>query len=146
MISFLNLADPVPLVRSPMLTKLARERSGEVSVILLPAPLPQAGEAGGGLFRGQRLDRPTPLTPSRLREGEPYFTPRYAWVPGPRAASPPAVPPPGAASARSEEHTSELQSLIRTPYAVFCLKTKTVYTPNNDASGYLISQSQLVVL
>src|SRR3546814_9184500 len=25
---------------------------------------------------------------------------------------------------RSEEHTSELQSLLRTPYAVFCLKTK----------------------
>src|SRR3546814_8076919 len=26
---------------------------------------------------------------------------------------------------RSEEHTSELQSLMRTSYAVFCLKTKT---------------------
>src|SRR3546814_9148227 len=25
---------------------------------------------------------------------------------------------------RSEEHTSELQSLMRTPYAVFCLKKK----------------------
>src|SRR3546814_8325034 len=25
---------------------------------------------------------------------------------------------------RSEEHTSELQSLMRTPYSVFCLKTK----------------------
>src|SRR3546814_1113801 len=28
------------------------------------------------------------------------------------------------ASARSEEHTSELQSLMRTPYAVLCLKKK----------------------
>src|SRR3546814_10636753 len=27
---------------------------------------------------------------------------------------------------RSEEHTSELQSLMRISYAVFCLKTKTV--------------------
>src|SRR3546814_5746324 len=27
--------------------------------------------------------------------------------------------------ARSEEHTSELQSLMRNPYAVFCLKKKT---------------------
>src|SRR3546814_8476614 len=27
-------------------------------------------------------------------------------------------------SDRSEEHTSELQSLMRTSYAVFCLKTK----------------------
>src|SRR3546814_6360604 len=26
---------------------------------------------------------------------------------------------------RSEEHTSELQSLMRSPYAVFCLKKKT---------------------
>src|SRR3546814_7991567 len=31
--------------------------------------------------------------------------------------------PPG--SNRSEEHTSELQSLMRITYAVFCLKTKT---------------------
>src|SRR3546814_10600706 len=28
------------------------------------------------------------------------------------------------ATSRSEEHTSELQSLMRTSYAVFCLKTK----------------------
>src|SRR3546814_3144091 len=30
----------------------------------------------------------------------------------------------GRASRRSEEHTSELQSLMRTSYAVFCLKKK----------------------
>src|SRR3546814_10277987 len=29
---------------------------------------------------------------------------------------------------RSEEHTSELQSLMRISYAVFCLKKKTQYT------------------
>src|SRR3546814_2818565 len=29
---------------------------------------------------------------------------------------------------RSEEHTSELQSLMRTSYAVFCLKKKKHYT------------------
>src|SRR3546814_2119176 len=32
---------------------------------------------------------------------------------------------------RSEEHTSELQSLMRISYAVFCLKTKTKTTLNN---------------
>src|SRR3546814_5050843 len=33
---------------------------------------------------------------------------------------------------RSEEHTSELQSLMRTPYAVFCLKKKKYsIKPNN---------------
>src|SRR3546814_1282015 len=31
-------------------------------------------------------------------------------------------------SARSEEHTSELQSLMRISYAVFCLKKKKHYT------------------
>src|SRR3546814_1319399 len=31
---------------------------------------------------------------------------------------------------RSEEHTSELQSLMRISYAVFCLKKKTTYTSN----------------
>src|SRR3546814_6794376 len=32
--------------------------------------------------------------------------------------------PPSALTARSEEHTSELQSLMRISYAVFCLKKK----------------------
>src|SRR3546814_5229991 len=32
---------------------------------------------------------------------------------------------------RSEEHTSELQSLIRISYAVFCLKKKKIQTYNN---------------
>src|SRR3546814_2684297 len=31
---------------------------------------------------------------------------------------------------RSEEHTSELQSLMRISYAVFCLKKKTIYNNN----------------
>src|SRR3546814_2180696 len=33
---------------------------------------------------------------------------------------------------RSEEHTSELQSLMRISYAVFCLKQKTQYNPENQ--------------
>src|SRR3546814_3619492 len=45
---------------------------------------------------------------------------------------------------RSEEHTSELQSLMRTSYAVFCLKKKTqlkILTPItiNRAKKYSIS-------
>src|SRR3546814_9673311 len=34
----------------------------------------------------------------------------------------------GVVSTRSEEHTSELQSLMRISYAVFCLKKKTQYS------------------
>src|SRR3546814_8563238 len=47
----------------------------------------------------------------------------------PKEAAPATVagPPPGCrprAEARSEEHTSELQSLLRNSYAVFCLQKK----------------------
>src|SRR3546814_8786761 len=37
---------------------------------------------------------------------------------------------------RSEEHTSELQSLMRISYAVFCLKKKTIHTTTNNLSTY----------
>src|SRR3546814_3779847 len=36
---------------------------------------------------------------------------------------------------RSEEHTSELQSLMRISYAVFCLKKKNQTTDNRQASS-----------
>src|SRR3546814_5146620 len=39
-----------------------------------------------------------------------------------------ALPPAPGAAPRSEEHTSELQSLMRLSYAVFCLKTKHTIT------------------
>src|SRR3546814_5978363 len=37
-----------------------------------------------------------------------------------------------ATRSRSEEHTSELQSLMRTSYAVFCLKKKKQQTPRTN--------------
>src|SRR3546814_7014274 len=36
---------------------------------------------------------------------------------------------------RSEEHTSELQSLMRISYAVFCLKKKTKYITTADTNS-----------
>src|SRR3546814_9042394 len=36
----------------------------------------------------------------------------------------------GSGKARSEEHTSELQSLMRISYAIFCLKTQNTYKHN----------------
>src|SRR3546814_6183138 len=56
------------------------------------------------------------------------------WVPWPTRLCTSSAPHPSASSAgpatrtrprRSEEHTSELQSLMRISYAVFCLKKKT---------------------
>src|SRR3546814_10837129 len=40
----------------------------------------------------------------------------------------------GVSQYRSEEHTSELQSLMRISYAVFCLKTKTTSRYNDTHS------------
>src|SRR3546814_3311002 len=42
---------------------------------------------------------------------------------------------------RSEEHTSELQSLMRISYAVFCLKKKRTTQKNNTAINITISQT-----
>src|SRR3546814_2721715 len=58
--------------------------------------------------------------------------PHVAFVPPPhhheRLAGGPASSPPPVMPRRSEEHTSELQSLMRISYAVFCLKKKNLTT------------------
>src|SRR3546814_9598230 len=43
------------------------------------------------------------------------------------------------ASGRSEEHTSELQSLMRISYAVFCLKTKKDMNRTCNNNTYYVS-------
>src|SRR3546814_9073685 len=49
------------------------------------------------------------------------------------APQPPAPAPPArCATSRSEEHTSELQSLMRSSYADFCLKKKNIHTRTNQ--------------
>src|SRR3546814_344578 len=44
---------------------------------------------------------------------------------------------------RSEEHTSELQSLMRISYAVFCLKKKNTQTSQMQSGGYSASRDRL---
>src|SRR3546814_6023614 len=46
--------------------------------------------------------------------------------------------PPGLPHLRSEEHTSELQSLMRISYAVFCLKKKTQPKSNDHTDAVAI--------
>src|SRR3546814_3331469 len=53
---------------------------------------------------------------------------------GPEARAIVAVEGDAAAALRSEEHTSELQSLMRISYAVSCLKKKTI-TPIHQPRG-----------
>src|SRR3546814_2401567 len=70
--------------------------------------------AQGSPIRSLDADKPGPDSVFLIAEGE--------------------TPPVPARTLRSEEHTSELQSLMRTSYAVFCLKKKiyrnitTIYT------------------
>src|SRR3546814_1701184 len=45
---------------------------------------------------------------------------------------------------RSEEHTSELQSLMRISYAVFCLKKKKI-TSQTNISKYIIHKLTLIL-
>src|SRR3546814_1082665 len=81
----------------------------------------------------------------RLRAAE---TPAFAWViiliradanlrttSGPLSVEPSSTT---ITSKRSEEHTSELQSLMRISYAVFCLKKKTT---TNTHQQYYISDT-----
>src|SRR3546814_4118292 len=44
-------------------------------------------------------------------------------------------------SRRSEEHTSELQSLMRTSYAVFCLNKKNMHEQNKQQTKQAFTQS-----
>src|SRR3546814_7616154 len=66
------------------------------------------------------------LTTSKLpvRSPLPNSVPSMRSAPAISANSPAAVPVPRSLCGRSEEHTSELQSLMRISYAVFCLKKK----------------------
>src|SRR3546814_7033883 len=80
-----------------------------------PRPGAQRPARGGGRIRTERPARGA----LHLRPGPPH---------DPRTQ--------GRARARSEEHTSELQSLMRISYAVFCLKKKkkitSYYNTKND--------------
>src|SRR3546814_7333129 len=82
------------------------------------------------LFRSRRLQRYWPLLANSadfcsdlLTAGGPCCS-RYATMCSPSSA-------PARKRRRSEEHTSELQSLMRISYAVFCLKKKTKPPKNN---------------
>src|SRR3546814_2746626 len=75
------------------------------------------------LFRSSHIDRPRRSLGLRAKSLMPlatWMTARWSVDGGPIRA------------ARSEEHTSELQSLMRISYAVFCLKKKTTAQPHNS--------------
>src|SRR3546814_6173784 len=81
----------------------------------------RVGDVGAPALSQKKSAAPTPkpdATPCR-RQRRPK-----SWRAASIAAWPSAMHAASAASGRSEEHTSELQSLMRNSYAVFCLKKK----------------------
>src|SRR3546814_2826693 len=116
-----------------MTAKSARHR---VAPVLAPVPavapdaLELAYEAidwtpaeAGGLT--DAIYEPYALQSLRIPDAKPHPTPLVQSA----AMASVAPPRPSYRPIRSEEHTSELQSLMRISYAVFCLKKKT--TSNN---------------
>src|SRR3546814_4100994 len=85
--------------------------SGFSRELLAPSPA-KAGEGWGGVPSGSVRTVSTPSQPPLPSQGE-----------GPKQELAAAAAPTGI-RARSEEHTSELQSLMRISSAVFCLKKK----------------------
>src|SRR3546814_20688382 len=72
--------------------------------------------------RSTRTDTLFPYTTLFRSPRQPHRSPlpRFPNAPAPR------FPPRRQCRVRSEEHTSELQSLMRISYAVFCLKKKNI--------------------
>src|SRR3546814_8519474 len=64
----------------------------------------------------------------------------------PRRATPIATPSAHRHFNRSEEHTSELQSLMRISYAVFCLKKKNQKSININSKSDTQAQNNLSII
>src|SRR3546814_2098355 len=89
------------------------------------------------LLRPLQLERRTPAQPCAAAAAAAAVVPA-AVEPHPTAvarsrprAHEPRPDRPGHGPPRSEEHTSELQSLMRNSYAVFCLNTKNIENPHD---------------
>src|SRR3546814_9224048 len=81
------------------------------------------GSGWGAVFERQSVHHRTRSRPARHRLGRHH------------GRSQPPVP----CRPRSEEHTSELQSLMRISYAVFCLKKKKIKTNNPETYNTMIN-------
>src|SRR3546814_4248546 len=79
-------------------------------------------------LKGQLQDPCQPLCPPGPRDQAELRAPTEATVQSVQDAE--------EAAKRSEEHTSELQSLMRISYAVFCLKKKTQYSTTTNVQRH----------
>src|SRR3546814_2172954 len=94
-----------------------RDILGEMGMAVTSSILP-VGRIGGAFDAD---GRPAGEDGARLEKAFPRFADDLGWwIDAAKAQRARQAPP-----YRSEEHTSELQSLMRISYAVFCLKKKT---------------------
>src|SRR3546814_6501170 len=101
--------------------------AARVRVTVLPAPSPTTISLPS-IDSTVTVSVPSPLSVRLSPTALPKATAAMASEPGVK----PMVPSAGVE--RSEEHTSELQSLMRISYAVFCLKKKKTTQRHNKAS------------
>src|SRR3546814_7501871 len=99
--------------------------TGTLSVPEAERPIPPESSTLDAL----RLTRPPQVSSSgwrsRKRTAPPSAPEPYSVPCGPRSTSTRSMSERRKLANRSEEHTSELQSIMRNSYAVFCLKKKT---------------------
>src|SRR3546814_2130187 len=112
--------------------------SRKVSRTWLTVTLPASRSCGGGALRQSKPSHGAKSLPTITKLGAasmPKARNRRGSIPSAWGASSPCQIAASVAlnfaesPARSEEHTSELQSLMRISYAVFCLKKKTLQPP-----------------
>src|SRR3546814_772970 len=106
-----------------------RKRTTVIVAAAAPRSVGDSRRANNGTVISRRLNtdsREIRLQPKLRRKRPRRLICR--WTTGAAASAPDKVAPDGieAFLQRSEEHTSELQSLMRISYAVFCLKKKTI--------------------
>src|SRR3546814_10207839 len=115
-------------VATPVMTAMVESPADLPSAAANAAVSPAAAQV-----RGDAATAPSAATtaPARTSESRPAALARAdrraTAEPQPK---PKAMAKPTPAARRSEEHTSELQSLMRISYAVFCLKKKK-HSPNH---------------
>src|SRR3546814_8847319 len=98
----------------------------------IDAPSP-ATRPSDCIARAFRLPNSTPLQQKARKQSV---------MKTPNGGTPPAA---AVAARRSEEHTSELQSLMRISYAVFCLKKKKIAKVRNNNNEQTVHNTEMMM-
>src|SRR3546814_2577810 len=95
-------------------------------------------EVGAGVTSLKPGDHAIPLYTPECRQCKSCLSGKTNLCTAIRATQGRGLMPDGTSRFRSEEHTSELQSLMRNSYAVFCLNKKIIHNLSHVLSLYII--------